>query len=428
MPSDDKLNQSLRAAEGTDPLEAAVFAKPAPTSTVVGDFPQPKSAVGDLAELFSPGHIQAAEKQAVVVQDAMGFDPVLNMAFMGAGQGGGRIAQSFWDIGYRRVAAFNLTSSDFDGLSDEMLKFFLEVGGAAKDAAFAASHLKQNEEDIWDLMTRAWGANVDYALITASLGGGTGSGTAPGLCEIARKYLENQGRPPRVGAIVSLPKVGEGQQVCRNALVSFKRLLELKVSPLVIVDNARVDEAYDPGMLKLFPTANTLVSRSFDIFLRLCEGKNATWQFDRSELCHVLDAGIVVMGAAPVGKLEQIKSPADISAVIRDRLTNHLLAEVDLKTATRGACLFAGNEEMLTKLSSKYFEAGFELLDRLLKKDGVLHRGVFTDPTPILQVFAIVSGVEPPRKKLMELAKKAGLDSASLKTSLGTFLGVDDAQ
>ena len=401
----NKLAESLKAAEAVNA----------------------KSAIGDLSELLDPHTVARADKQAVYVKDELDFTPVLNMAFLGTGQGGGRIAQSFYGLGYRRVAAFNLTESDFDGLDEKILKFHLEVGGAAKDSSFAASHLKQHEEDIWELLGRAWGTQLDYGIITASLGGGTGSGTIAGIVEIARKYMESIGRPPRVGAIVSLPKISEGQQVCRNALVAFKKLVELKVSPLIIVDNAKVDEAHDPGLKRLFPLANTIVTKALHVFIKLCESKDSTYQFDRSELCHVLDGGIVVIGVAPVGTLETIKSPADVSAAIRDRFMHSMLAEVDLKTASRGACLFVGNDELLTQLSSKFFEAGFDYLDRLLKKDGVLHRGVFSDPTPRLQVFAMVSGVEPPKKKISELARKAGFGEGSTEVSMAKFFGVDDA-
>lgn len=406
MPDDvaARMDQSLKLAEG-------------PSAA-------PKSMMEGLEELTNPASVSRAEKQVAFIPDEFDFEPVLNMAFLGAGQCGGRIAQAFWNLGFKRVCAFNLTPSDFKDLPSGILRHTLQVGGAAKDAAFAAGHLEHCEEDIWDLLTRAWGKDVDYGLITAGLGGGSGSGSAPGLVRIARKYLERQGRPPRVGAVVSLPKVSEGQQVCRNALGALKQLIELKASPLILVDNARVDDNWEPSVLKLFPLANALVSKSLYVFLRVCQADNATMQFDKAELCDVLDAGIVVASVSSV-KTSQLTSPADISSAIRDKFVNSMLAEVNLKTATRGACVFLGNEALLGTTPLKYFEAGFDYVKRMIRSEGVLHRGLFTDPTPDLQVVAMVSGVELPRKKMAEMIKEAGLHS--LRMPHAEFLGVDDA-
>jgi cell division GTPase FtsZ len=428
-PTEDRLAQSMQAASG-QPLSVPFAELPAGAyEKVPGSLPQqaPSSVLGDLAELLQPESVAPAAKQAIFVKDEFDFEPVLNMAFLGAGQGGGRIADAFWRLGYRRVSVFNLTDSDFDGLNENITRYSLEVGGAAKDSAFAAAQLHGHEEDLWDLVARSWGVDVDYGLICVGLGGGSGSGTAPQLVEIARKYLESQGRPPRVGAIVSLPTVSEGQQVCLNALKTFRRLMELKVSPLIIIDNTRVHEAYRPGITKLFPLANALISKTLHVFLRLCEKKGATHQFDRSELAQILDGGIVAMGGVTI-KSEDIKSPADVSSAIRDKIANSLLAEVDLKTATKGACLFVGSDETLAQLSMDYFNAGFEYMNRMLKHGGVLHRGVFADSAAGLSIFAIVSGLEPPAKRLQELAKQAGMDVGHARMRLAEFLGVDDAK
>ena len=109
----------------------------------------------------------------------------------------------------------------FKGLPDEIERHTLELGGAAKDARFAEEALAGHEEEIWDLLQRSWGNDVDYGLICVGLGGGTGSGTSGRLVEIAREYLESKGKPPRVGVIASIPSHTEGQQVCRNAVHSI---------------------------------------------------------------------------------------------------------------------------------------------------------------------------------------------------------------
>lgn len=448
-PLDKKMEESLSQAEGgglqatpippqaaapTPPAPAApappvaapappVAAAPAPTppASVPGG-PTPVQ-VGNIAAALDPSaHAPAA--QQVEVNDAFDYDVAFNMAFLGSGQGGARLAASFHGLGYRRIGLFNTAESDFQGLPDEIERHTLELGGAAKDARFAEQALSGHEEEIWDLLQRSWGNDVDYGLVCVGLGGGTGSGTSGRLVEIAREYLESKGKPPRVGVIASIPSHTEGQQVCRNAVTAFQRLLELKVSPLILIDNARIHQLYKPGMTQLFNVANQTVSQLFHLFNQLAAVHSPLITFDRSELAQLLDHGICVMGAA---SLQNITSPADISSAIRDQLTGNVLAEVDLKKGTKGACLFVGDQAHLDTLSLDYFNAGFTQMNRTLKGgNSVVHRGVYVGASPGLQAYAMISDLQPPVATLAKLAKEANISKAQLSGGLASFLGVND--
>jgi cell division GTPase FtsZ len=457
-PTDDELRKSIEAANGNveEPSEAveepseASEAPPEETASVVNavttpvppqpaapaSAPPPVSApppgvvvvdVSNVAAVVSPKAHQQAAKQ-VVVNDAHGYDVAFDMAFLGAGQGGGRLAAAFHALGYRRVGCVNTTDTDFEGLPEEINRHSLDVGGAAKDAQFAADSLDGREEEVWDLLQRAWGNDVEYGLICAGLGGGTGSGLSPKLVEIARKYMESKGHAPRVGVILSLPETGEGQQVCRNALQGLKKLLDLKVSPVVLVDNFQVRQLYKPGFLSVHSTINNTVAQLFHIFNQLAAVHSPFVTFDRSELAQLLDHGIVVMGAASL-EPDQINSPADISEAIRDQLSNSVLAEVDLRKGRKGVVLFVGDLQTLDQLSMDFFDAGFTQMSRTLGSavsgNTVVHRGVYPGSAPGLQMYAMISELEAPVKKLAEMAKEAAMDKAVLESSVAKFLGVD---
>jgi cell division GTPase FtsZ len=405
-----------------------------PSISPVAAEPEPEAVASkgagipvNVAKALSPSTRKQAAKQ-VVVNDDFDYDVSFNMAFIGAGQGGGRMADSFYRLGYRRVAAFNTTNMDFEELDETIPKLSLDVGGAAKDKEFAAEQLKGREEEVWDLLTRAWGNDADYGLVCVGLGGGTGSGSAIGLVNVVRKYLESKGKPSRVGAVVSLPTVTEGQQVCRNAVTAFRELLEAEVSPLIIIDNARIHELYKPGMSALHSTANETVSQLFHLFNQLAAVHSEFITFDRSEFAQLLDSGIVVMGAADIG---EVTSPADIASAIRDELTNNVLAEVELKKGKKGACLFVGHRNVLDALSLDFFEAGFAQLDRMLGSayrgkdvNTVLHRGLYLGAEPGLQCYTMISDLEAPLKRLSALAKKGKMDGET-GNDLAKFLGVN---
>jgi len=418
----------------TAPPKEKVTAKPvqekAP-ATSTSTLP-PVPPIGNVAAAISPNSHKKVERE-VVVDDAFEYDVAFKFSFLGAGQAGGRLANAFYDLGYRRVSVMNTTDMDFQGLDEDIDRLSLDVGGAAKDAEFAAAQLDGREEEVWDLLTRSWGNSTEYAFICVGLGGGTGSGLTPPLIEIARKYMESNGQPPRVGAVLALPTVDEGQLIARNAINTFHTLLSMQASPLIIIDNAKVNELYRPAMSKLHSTANTSISQLFHMFNMLCEARGSIRTFDRSEFAQLLDGGVVALAAAA---LEEVNSPADLSTAIRDHLTQNVLAEVDLRKGKVGACLCVAHQDMLDELPVDHFAAGWNQLERVLgssyKKSGdvtpVVHPGLIAGEHPGIQIYMMASALDPPMKRLEELAKKAGVGKESLRSNMAAFLGVDDAK
>lgn len=386
----------------------------------------------NVAKAVSPESRKRAT-EPVVVEDAFTYDVAMKFAFLGAGQGGGRMANAFWELGYRRIGMFNTTDSDFDGISIES-RLSLDVGGAAKDTDLANKALYGREAEIHDLLAKAWGTDLDVAFICAGLGGGTGSGTIAKLVQIARKQLSNH-PVPRIGAIVSLPPASEGQQVAKNAVNAFQQLIDLKVSPLIVIDNARINERYSPAMSKLHSTANEIVASMLDLFNRLAARRcplDRLMTFDAGEFAQLLDNGIVTMGAAEID-MDTVLHPSDVSKKIREDLTKNVLATMDLNKGHKAACLFVGGQNIFDKYGMEYFESGFSQLDRIIgsarqpdpDNPPVIHRGVYSDPHATdLQCYTMVAGLEPPVQRLTELANKAGF-TAQARTKLGVFLGVD---
>lgn len=403
-----KLDDSIKAAGGELPAQPAPKPKPAAMT------PPKKPGLPNVARAAAPAAHKPAAVKAVEVADAFDHDTAMHFAFVGAGQGGGKIAQSFWDLGYRRVAAFNTTDSDFSGLDAEIPKLSLDIGGAAKDMKLARNAMKGRDEEVWDLFTRAWGSKLDCAIVCVGLGGGSGSGGGLPLVQLARKYMESKGLPPRVGAVVSLPSVDEGQQVARNAVTAFKELVDAGVSPLIVIDNDAVDALYSPPMSQLLPKSNELVSQHLHLFNQLAAAKSPHITFDRAEFAQLLDGGIVVMGSADL-TVEEITSPADVSAAIKEQLVNSVLAKVDLRTGRKAACVFVASNDVLDSFGKEYFAAGFTMLNRIVGSahpegtDVVVHRGLYPEGPGGLQCYTMVSELDAPTAKLSALAKEAGL-------------------
>ncbi len=118
-------------------------------------------------------------------------------------------------------------------------------------------------------------------------------------------------------------------------------------------------------MSRLLPMSNELVSSLFHLFNQLAATKSKHITFDRAEFAQLLDSGIVVMGSADFD-VAAISSPADISTKIREELANNVLADIDLRTGKKAACVFVASHEILDSFGKEYFAAGFTALNRIV--------------------------------------------------------------
>lgn len=396
---------------------------------IIASTPPLRSAISNVAKAAMPTQHKAAAVKAAEIADQFSCDTAMRLAFVGAGQGGGKIAQAFWNIGYRRVSAFNTTDSDFAGLDPEMPKMSLDIGGAAKDMQMARNAMRGRDEEIRDLFSRGWGKKFDCAIVCVGLGGGSGSGAALPLVELARKFMEAENLPVRVGAIVALPSVDEGQQAARNAVTAFQELHAAGVSPLIIIDNDKVDDLYRPPMSRLLPMSNELVSSLLHLFNQLAATRSQHITFDRAEFAQLLDGGIAVMGSADFDVAE-ITNPSDISTKIREELAKNVLADIDLRTGKTAACVFVASHEILDTFGKEYFAAGFTALNRIVGSahpEGtavVVHRGLYPESSEGLQCYTMISNLAPPAAKLQALARQAGLPAKSA-SNMATHMKVD---
>jgi len=87
-------------------------------------------------------------------------------AFIGSGQGGSRIAHTFWQLGYRRVIAINTAQQDLATLPlPEANKMAIGEGGAGKNPSAAKALFEQRAEDVRDFMRKSVGQVYDRTIV-----------------------------------------------------------------------------------------------------------------------------------------------------------------------------------------------------------------------------------------------------------------------
>ena len=202
----------------------------------------------------------------------------LTYAIVGAGQGGGRIAKAFYDMGYTKMIAVNTARSDLNGLDipDEQKFLVDEHGeqGAGKDQAKAEAAIERKEQEVFNKFREVFGNNVDRILICLGVSGGSGGGTVNTLIKVAKKYFTYIGVEnvdERVGVVASLPTAGESASptVAENAHNRITQLCGLaeegKIAPLIWWTTKRLKSFILSSQLKSF--GGPLITRSLVCFM-----------------------------------------------------------------------------------------------------------------------------------------------------------------
>jgi len=327
-------------------------------------------------------------------------DVPFKFAFIGAGQGGGRIAQTFKNLGYNRVAAINMAQQDLNTISLEN-KLCIGDGGAGKQPELAKEIFKGKKEDVLDFMRYSFGESFDRIFVCAGGGGGSGSGMVGPLVETAFELQNslNGNLKNKVGVILTLPKKSEGSKVLSNAAKALHDAVNLKnkgiISPLIILDNEKIGNLYpNLSVTKFWDTANSNVAGLFHLF-NLTSNKDSSYSsFDKNDYKTILDSGTVAFGVSTVKKWDD---PVAFSRVVRDNVKNSLLSGMaDISTADRAGVIIIASEEILGELPQNYIDKALDQLNKMLRGGGVVHRGIYSGDRSTLTIFTAIGGLANP--------------------------------
>jgi len=340
----------------------------------------------------------------------------IKFGILGTGQGGARLADSFYQIGYRRVCVVNTTEQDFLGLSipKDRQKILKSQGGAGKDPTKGRDAIRESKEEVLNLMRYSFGEDIERIVICCGSGGGTGSGSIIPLYKLAKYYFKQIGRPEgKVGMVVTLPKKTEGGKVQGNAyqlLSDLKLLVDSKeVTPFVIVDNEAIHQMFPNISAKEFwNTANKNIVGLFDIFNVLACQKSAYVTFDREDYRSLLDSGTIVFGATKLGNYEK---DTDISDGLRNNLKKTLLAEADLSDTTHIAAVLCAPDTILSILPQSNIDLAFTTLERIVggeSRDVMIHQGIYEAKRLGLYLYTMVGGLKIPEARLNVMKSRSG--------------------
>ena len=340
------------------------------------------------------------------------FDGAFKFAFVGAGQGGGRLAETFYKFGYRRVCAVNTSPQDLNTLSLPN-KLIIGDGGAGKDMGLAKQKYEEHKDDAYDFILDSVGENVDKIFVCAGAGGGSGAGTVMSIVATARELQNRYGSDSeKVGVILALPKISEGKKPNANAYRVLKSVFEEvdsgKISPLILVDNEKMTKMYpNLAVAPFWETANKSIAGLFHLF-NVTAGKDSSYSsFDPQDYKQILESGFVLYGASPVANWSD--SPA-FNKSIREQVRGNLLSDgADLGTGDKAGVLMIGGNEVLNQVPQKNLDSAFEQFNRILRSGSTVYRGIYSGNRPDLTVYTVIGGLSHPHTKLSELKRLGDL-------------------
>jgi cell division GTPase FtsZ len=189
---------------------------------------------------------------------------------VGLGQAGGNLAAEWYRRGYRAIA-LNTAATDLEALSHSSTllpeEYRLHIGvegydGAGADLSYGRECVTTHAAKIRDRVAEH-AAGADVVLLTAGLGGGTGSAIAELIRTLADLALP-------IVVLATLPSEHESGIAKVNAVRAINELVKESVLGWIFVDNSRL--AKNNGEVSLdryYPEINKIIIEPIDAFNQL---------------------------------------------------------------------------------------------------------------------------------------------------------------
>jgi len=341
----------------------------------------------------------------------------IEVALIGSGQGGSRIAEAFYKQGYLKTVVVNTAQHDLHHVElpdKHKLHMHHVAEGAGKNMSAGAAAAEEFKQEIYDRMLKIFG-KTDRILVCVGAGGGTGGGSCKVLVEIAKKYLRYTGCDnveKRVGVVIALPTAGESASpnVSKNAKQLLEDLTDMadnnQISPLLMIDNDKIKKLY-PGLTvkKFWPTVNSTIAGLYHTFNVITTHSSAYSSFDPADYDTVLSShGCMILG---VTNVKDYSSGTEISKALKNNLQKTLLAGgFDLSTAKSVGVVVVGGSDVFEESAGLMdaIEYGFDTVANLVG-NALVHRGIYEMGKGKLRVYTIISGLSKPKQRLEELER-----------------------
>jgi cell division protein FtsZ len=211
---------------------------------------------------------------------------------IGVGGGGGNAVENMFEEGIQNVD-FIIANTDKQVLRDSKIPIKLALGedlteglGAGNNPDIGKNAAIESSEKIKDLLSK----DTKMVFITAGMGGGTGTGAAPIIAQIAREL------GILTIAVVTIPFAFEGEHRIEQALVGLSEM-QNHVDSMLVINNEKISEVYkDLQVSSAFAYADKVLTTAVKGIAEIIT-KRGLINVDFADVKSVMqDSGVAVMG------------------------------------------------------------------------------------------------------------------------------------
>jgi len=327
----------------------------------------------EVSSEFSGDNIDAELEQLLAKQKA-------TIKVVGTGGAGNNTIQRISEVGIVGAETIAINTDAQDLLYTTANKKIL-IGreltkglGAGSEPRLGEESARENEADIKKALQDA-----DMVFITCGLGGGTGTGSAPVVADVAKKL-----GALTVG-IVTLPFAMEGNRRYQNAVTGLEKM-EQTVDTLIVIPNDKLLElAPDLPLHTAFKVADEILTNAVKGIAELVT-KTGLVNLDFADIRAVMKGG----GVALIGVGESDTENRAIEAV--EKAINNPLLDVDISGANGALINVIGGEDMTLDEARKVVETVSGKLD----DDARIIWGaqIYKDMERTIRAMLIITGVK----------------------------------
>ncbi|MBU0536736.1 MAG: cell division protein FtsZ [Nanoarchaeota archaeon] len=316
---------------------------------------------------------------------------------IGAGGGGNNTINRITEVGVKGAETIAVNTDAQDLLYTNADKKIL-IGREVTKGLGAGSIPKIGEEAARETETELKTAikGSDMVFITCGLGGGTGTGSAPVIAEIAKKL-----GALTVG-IVTMPFAMEGQRRYENAVIGLEKLENIVDTLIVIPNDKLLEIAPDLPLHTAFKVADEILTNAVKGVAELVT-KAGLINLDFADIRTVMGNG----GVALIGVGESDTENRASEAV--EKAINNPLLDVDISGATGALINITGGTDMTLDEARRVVEVVSEKLDEDARV--IWGAQISEDLKSTIRTLLIVTGVQStqifgPDKKISTRRKK----------------------
>lgn len=252
--------------------------------------------------------------------------------------------------------------------------------GAGANPEVGEAAAKESIEDIAAVLE-----NTDLVFVTCGLGGGTGTGSAPVVAQVAKD----------IGAltvgVVTLPFSVEGRKRMANALEGLKRLKKETDTVIVIPNDKLLEIVPDLPLNSAFKVADEVLANSVKGVTEMIT-KPGLVNLDFADVRTVLTNG----GAAMIGLGESTSNSGESRALEAvEAALNSPLLDVDVSESTKAIVNVTGGSDMTLREAQVIVEA----VHSKIHNDSHIIWGAIVDdnmPKSTIKAMVVIAGGRVP--------------------------------